>query len=187
MEDTTLLGGRLILTTGDITLMETDAIVNAANSTLMGGGGVDGAIHRAGGPSILRECKQLRSDRYPDGLPAGEAAVTRAGNLRAHYVIHTVGPVWHGGGTREASTLAACYRRSLEEAAGLKVHTVAFPAISTGVYGYPKENAARVAYNAVRDFLEAHELPETLYFVFFSPGDAAVFLEAVRESDSGLD
>lgn len=184
MEETRLLEGRLVVTTGDITRMETDAVVNAANSTLLGGGGVDGAIHRAGGPSILGECRQLRSSRYPDGLPTGEAAVTTAGNMPSHYVIHTVGPVWHGGNTGEAAKLAACYRRSLEEAARLKLRTVAFPAISTGVYGYPKENAARVAMSTVRDFLEKSELPQTVYFVFFAPADARTFLDAVGGSDS---
>jgi O-acetyl-ADP-ribose deacetylase (regulator of RNase III) len=183
MEETKLLEGRLIVTTGDITRMETDAIVNAANSTLMGGGGVDGAIHRAGGTAILAECKQLRSTRYPDGLPTGEAAVTTGGSLPAYYVIHTVGPVWQGGKTGEATKLAACYRRSLEETAKLKLRTVAFPAISAGVYGYPKENAARVAYNAVRDFIEQNELPKTVYFVFFSAGDAQIFLNSVRSSE----
>jgi O-acetyl-ADP-ribose deacetylase (regulator of RNase III) len=163
--------------------METDAIVNAANSSLLGGGGVDGAIHRAGGPSILAECKQLRTSRFPDGLPAGEAAVTGAGNLPAHYVIHTVGPVWHGGTTGESTKLASCYRRSLEEAAQLGARSVAFPAISTGVYHYPKENAARVAFNAVRDFLEENPLPETVYFLFFSAGDAAVFLDSVGDAE----
>jgi O-acetyl-ADP-ribose deacetylase (regulator of RNase III) len=179
MEDTRLLQGRLVITTGDITRLETDAVVNAANSSLMGGGGVDGAIHRAGGPAILRECKQLRDTLYPEGLPTGEAAVTGAGNLSAYYVIHTVGPVWRGGNVGEATRLASCYRRSLEEAAKLKLRTVAFPAISTGVYGYPKENAARVAFNAVRDFLEQNELPQSVYFVFFSPGDAEIFVESV--------
>jgi len=183
MKDTRLLDGRLIVTTGDITQMETDAVVNAANSTLTGGGGVDGAIHRAGGPSILQECKRLRASRYPDGLPAGEAAVTGGGNLPAHYVVHTVGPVWHGGTTGESTKLASCYRRSLEEAARLKLRSVAFPAISTGVYHYPKENAARIAYNTVRDFLEQNPLPETVYFVFLSAGDGVVFLDSVGSAE----
>ena len=187
MEETRLLEGRLIVTVGDITRMETDAIVNAANSSLLGGGGVDGAIHRAGGPSILAECRQLRAGRYRDGLPTGEAVPTGAGNLPSHYVIHTVGPVWHGGNTGEATKLASCYRRSLEEAARLGLQSVAFPAISTGVYGYPKENAARIAFNTVRDFLEAARLPRVVHFVFFAPPDARAFLEAVgaAESDPG--
>jgi O-acetyl-ADP-ribose deacetylase (regulator of RNase III) len=176
---TTLLCGRLIVTTGDITTMAVEAIVNAANSSLLGGGGVDGAIHRGGGPTILEECRAIRRDRYPQGLPAGEAVATGAGRLPCRYVIHTVGPVWHGGGRGEAATLASCYRRGLEEAARLELRTVAFPAISTGVYGYPKAEAARVAFGAVRDFLAAQQLPETVTFVFFSPGDARVFLDAV--------
>jgi O-acetyl-ADP-ribose deacetylase (regulator of RNase III) len=179
MTDTKLLDGRLIVTTGDITRMTTEAIVNAANSSLMGGGGVDGAIHRGGGPSILEECKGLRKTRYPDGLPTGDAVVTGAGNLPAKYVIHTVGPIW--GRSGEAEKLAGCYRRSLEEAAKLSLKEVAFPAISTGIYGYPKEEAARVAFAAVRDFLETSKLPETVYFVFFSPGDARLFLDTVSQ------
>ena len=119
MGETKLLNGRLIVTIGDITMMKTDGIVNAANSSLMGGGGVDGAIHRAGGAAILAECKQLRKTHYPDGLPTGDAVVTGAGNLSTRYVIHTVGPVWHGGSSGEADKLASCYRRSLEEAAKL--------------------------------------------------------------------
>jgi len=181
MDDTKLLDGRLIVTTGDITRMTTGAIVNAANSSLMGGGGVDGAIHRGGGPSILEECKQVRKSRYPDGLPTGDAVVTGAGNLPARYVIHTVGPVWHGGGSSEAEKLAGCYRRSLEEAARLSLKEVAFPAISTGIYGYPKQEAARVAFATVRDFLDTSKLPETVYFVFFSPGDARVFLDTLSQ------
>jgi O-acetyl-ADP-ribose deacetylase (regulator of RNase III) len=180
MDGTKLLNGRLIVTTGDITQMKTAAIVNAANSSLMGGGGVDGAIHRGGGPAILEECRQIRRTRYPDGLPTGDAVVTTAGNLPAAHVIHTVGPVWHGGNSGETDKLAACYRRSLEEAARLSLKDIAFPAISTGIYGYPKEKAAGVAYAAVRDFLSSSKLPETVYFVFYSPGDARVFLDTVE-------
>jgi O-acetyl-ADP-ribose deacetylase (regulator of RNase III) len=179
MTGTRLLEGRLIVTTGDITAMNTPAIVNAANSSLLGGGGVDGAIHRGGGPAILEECKQIRKTRYPDGLPTGEAVVTRGGRLPAAYVIHTVGPVWHGGTSSEAEKLGSCYRRSLEEAAALSLTEMAFPAISTGIYGYPKEKAARIAYEAVRDFLLSSEHPETVYFVFYSPEDARVFLDTV--------
>jgi len=179
MSETKLLDGRVVVTTGDITTMKTGAVVNAANSSLMGGGGVDGAIHRGGGAAILEECKQIRADRYPDGLPTGEAVVTTAGNLPAGYVIHTVGPVWHGGNSGEAEKLAACYRRSLEEAAGLSLKDIAFPAISTGIYGYPKQEAGKVAFEAVRDFLASSRLPETVYFVFYSPGDARIFLDTV--------
>jgi O-acetyl-ADP-ribose deacetylase (regulator of RNase III) len=183
MDQTLLLDGRLIVTTGDITALTVDAVVNAANSSLMGGGGVDGAIHRAGGLAILEECRAVRRDRYPQGLPTGEAVATGAGHLPCHYVIHTVGPVWHGGARGEAAKLGLCYRRSLEEAARLKLATVAFPAISTGVYGYPKENAARVAFNTVRDFLADNALPQTVTFVFFSEADARLFLDAVRERE----
>jgi O-acetyl-ADP-ribose deacetylase (regulator of RNase III) len=179
MNGTVLLDGRLVVTTGDITGMKTGAVVNAANSSLMGGGGVDGAIHRGGGAAILEECKQIRAGRYPDGLPTGEAVATTAGNLPAEHVIHTVGPVWHGGRSGEADKLASCYRRSLEEALKLSLKDIAFPSISTGIYGYPKEKAGRVAFAAVRDFLAASRLPETVYFVFYSPGDARIFLDTV--------
>ena len=179
MSQAKLLNGRLVVTTGDITKMKTGAVVNAANSSLMGGGGVDGAIHRSGGPAILEECKQIRADRYPDGLPAGDAVATTAGKLPAEYVIHTVGPVWHGGNSGEADKLASCYRRSLEEAVKLSLRDIAFPAISTGIYGYPKEKAGRIAFGAVRQFLAGSKLPETVYFVFYSPGDARIFLDTV--------
>lgn len=179
MSETELLDGRLVVTTGDITKMKTGAVVNAANSSLMGGGGVDGAIHRNGGPAILEECKQIRAGRYPDGLPAGDAVATTAGNLPAQHVIHTVGPVWHGGSSGEADKLAGCYRRSLEEAVKLSLKDIAFPAISTGIYGYPKEKAGQVAFTVVREFLSSSKLPETVYFVFYSPGDARIFLDTV--------
>ena len=176
---TNLLDGRIVVITGDITDMKVDAIVNAANSSLLGGGGVDGAIHRRGGPEILAECKQIRSNRYTEGLPTGDAAVTGAGKLPCRYVIHTVGPVWRDGNSGEAEKLSSCYTRSLEEARQRRFQTVAFPAISTGVYGYPKQEAARVAYSTVRDFLEQSQLPETVTFVFFSAGDADLFLNAI--------
>lgn len=179
MSQAKLLNGRLVVTTGDITKLKTGAVVNAANSSLMGGGGVDGAIHRSGGPAILEECKQIRAGRYPDGLPAGDAVATTAGKLPAEYVIHTVGPVWHGGNSGEADKLASCYRRSLEEAVKLSLRDIAFPAISTGIYGYPKEKAGRIAFGAVRQFLADSKLPETVYFVFYSPGDARIFLDTV--------
>jgi len=183
MEEKALLGGRLLVRSGDITRERAEAIVNAANSSLLGGGGVDGAIHRRGGPEILASCREIRRTRYPDGLPTGEAVATVAGRLPASCVIHTVGPVWRGGGAGEAELLARCYRRCLEEASGLKLRTVAFPAVSTGVYGYPKDRAARVSYEAVREYLRAHELPETVIFVFFSPEDAAVFLQSIPEEE----
>ena len=170
------LGGRLTVETGDITLQKVDAIVNAANASLMGGGGVDGAIHRSGGPAILRECEKLRRERYPDGLPSGEAAETTAGKLSARYVIHTVGPVWHGGGQREEELLASCYRASLALAARLGARSIAFPAISTGVYHFPREKAARIVWNTLRAFLAAHPEPHAVVLVFYSAEDAQVFL-----------
>jgi O-acetyl-ADP-ribose deacetylase (regulator of RNase III) len=142
---------RLRLLQGDITRQATDAIVNAANPSLMGGGGVDGAIHRAGGPAILAECKQIVSRQ--GRLPTGRAVITTGGNLRAKYVIHTVGPVWHGGGKGEAELLASAYRESLKVATEHKLASVAFPSISTGVYGYPVTQAARIAIHAVITFL----------------------------------
>jgi O-acetyl-ADP-ribose deacetylase (regulator of RNase III) len=139
---------KIELVLGDITTQAVDAIVNAANSSLMGGGGVDGAIHRRGGPSILAECKRIRSERYPDGLPAGMAVATTAGALPARWVIHTVGPVYSKSEDRSA-VLASCHAESLRVASELGAQTVAFPAISTGVYRYPVEEAARIAVSTV--------------------------------------
>jgi O-acetyl-ADP-ribose deacetylase (regulator of RNase III) len=135
----------LLVTQGDITREATDAIVNAANSSLMGGGGVDGAIHRAGGPAILEECKRIRQTQYPDGLPTGQAVATSGGRLPAKYVIHTVGPIWRGGSQGEANLLASAYRESIRVADELRLASLAFPAISTGVYGYPHDAAAEIA------------------------------------------
>ncbi|MEV6317610.1 O-acetyl-ADP-ribose deacetylase [Streptomyces sp. NPDC051776] len=140
----------ITLSMGDITDQTVDAVVNAANSSLLGGGGVDGAIHRGGGPEILQECRTLRASRYEDGLPAGQAAATTAGRLPARWVVHTVGPVWSDSEDR-SETLASCYRESLRVADELGARTVAFPAISTGVYRWPLEDAARIALSAVRD------------------------------------
>jgi O-acetyl-ADP-ribose deacetylase len=135
---------------GDITEQDVDAVVNAANSSLLGGGGVDGAIHRAGGPGILAECRELRSSRFPDGLPTGQAVATTAGRLAARWVIHTVGPVWSKNEDR-SELLASCYRESLRVARELGARTVAFPAVSTGVYGWPLEDGARTAVGVVRE------------------------------------
>jgi O-acetyl-ADP-ribose deacetylase (regulator of RNase III) len=170
------LGGRLTVQTGDITRRRVDVIVNAANSSLMGGGGVDGAIHRAGGPDILRACEILRRDRFPKGLPTGQAVQTTAGKLPARFVIHTVGPVWHGGGNGEEVMLASCYVRSLDLAASLGAHSIAFPAISTGVYGYPREDAAVTVWRTLRDYVGSHAEPRAIILVFYSAGDARVFL-----------
>ncbi len=139
---TTLLDGRVRVVVGDITKQDTEAIVNAANSSLLGGGGVDGAIHRAGGPEILEECREIRRTRFPEGLPTGEAVVTTGGKLRALYVIHTVGPIYGAQGGKEAELLANCYHNSLTLAVEKNLTSIAFPAISTGVYGYPMKEAA---------------------------------------------
>jgi O-acetyl-ADP-ribose deacetylase (regulator of RNase III) len=148
---------------GDITEQHVDAVVNAANSSLMGGGGVDGAIHRKGGPDILAECRELRDSQYPEGLPAGQAVATAAGRLPARWVIHTVGPVWSKSEDR-SQLLAACYRQSLRVARELGARTVAFPAISTGVYGWPLDDGARIAVATVREEGEGFE---ELRFVLF--------------------
>jgi O-acetyl-ADP-ribose deacetylase len=141
---------RITLVQGDITEQAVDAIVNAANSSLLGGGGVDGAIHRKGGPEILAECRELRTSRYPDGLPTGQAVATTAGNLPARWVIHTVGPVYSASDDRSA-LLASCYRESLRVAGELGAEVVAFPAVSAGIYGWPVADAARIAVSTVRE------------------------------------
>jgi O-acetyl-ADP-ribose deacetylase (regulator of RNase III) len=183
--------GRCIVSVGDITTLACDAIVNAANSSLLGGGGVDGAIHRAGGPEILAECRALRRGPLPDGLPAGQAVATTAGRLPAKRIIHTVGPIWRGGTPHEDETLASCYRESLALAAREGLESIAFPAISTGVYGFPRERAAKIAWRTVRDFLESAlkppcgpspstpgtSCPRTIWFVFFSDENARLFLK----------
>ncbi len=157
---------KLTVTRGDITAQTTDAIVNAANPSLMGGGGVDGAIHRAGGPAILEECKQIVSEQ--GRLPTGRAVITTGGNLRAGYVIHTVGPVWHGGGSNEAQLLASAYQESLKLAVKHGLTSVSFPSISTGAYGYPVDEAARVAVTAVASFIRQHatQLNEVVFVLF---------------------
>ena len=163
--------------TGDITEQQADAIVNAANSSLLGGGGVDGAIHRRGGPAILAECRQLRAQRYPDGLPAGQAVATTAGNLPARWVIHTVGPVYSRREDRSA-ILASCYARSLAVAEELGARTVAFPAVSAGIYGWPADDAARIALGTVS---AARSPLAEARFVLFSPDMHAVFARALAE------
>jgi O-acetyl-ADP-ribose deacetylase len=171
------LANRVRVLTGDITTQDVAAIVNAANSTLLGGGGVDGAIHRAGGPQILEECRQIRETTYPNGLPTGEAVITTGGNLPAQYVIHTVGPIYGRNPGREAELLAACYQNSLRLARQYAVSSIAFPSISTGAYGYPKPEAALVASQAIKDFLATDNEIREVRLVFFLPGDARVFLQ----------
>ena len=171
---------RIILKTGDITKENVCAIVNAANSSLMGGGGVDGAIHRAGGTQILEACRKIRQEQYPDGLPTGEAVGTPAGNLPAQYIIHTVGPIYHQCGDNCALLLASCYTNALKIAVELGCNNISFPAISTGIYGYPKEKAALIAYETVKDFLEGRDSIE-VSFVFHNNEDKEIFLKTIQE------
>ena len=160
---------RITVITGDITRQQVEAIVNAANSSLLGGGGVDGAIHRAAGPQLVQECRAL------GGCPTGEARITRGYNLPARYVIHTVGPVWRGGGYGEHELLAGCYRNSLALAVAHGVRTIAFPAISTGIFGYPLEAATRVAVDETRRFLESDETLDEVRFVCFNSAAYSVY------------
>lgn len=178
METYRVGSSKLVLEQGDITKVEADAIVNAANSSLMGGGGVDGAIHRAGGPAILDDCKRIVAQR--GRLPAGQAVITTGGRLPARHVIHTVGPRWRGGGHAEAETLASCYRESLELARRHGLRRVAFPSISTGAYGYPVAEAAAVALAAVREALASAPGIDEVRFVLFSETDYRAYREAAR-------
>ena len=169
------------LIVGDITEMSTDAIVNTANSTLLGGGGVDGAIHRRGGPKILEECKMIRQTIYPRGLPTGEAVITKAGNLKAKWVIHTVGPIWTGGKHGERELLRNAYVNSLKAAVEAGLKTISFPSISTGAYNFPTRDASKVALKAVREFLESEDNIEQVTFVLFSEQDLEVYLSSAAE------
>jgi O-acetyl-ADP-ribose deacetylase (regulator of RNase III) len=165
----------ITLAKGDITTQHVDAIVNAANSSLMGGGGVDGAIHRGGGPEILAECRALRAAKYGRGLPTGQAVATTAGRLPARWVIHTVGPVWSASEDRSAA-LASCYRESLRVADELGARTVAFPAVSTGVYGWPMDDGARIAVRTVR---ETDTSVDEVRFVLFDDAAYQAFTDAM--------
>jgi len=164
---------------GDITVQSTDAIVNAANSSLMGGGGVDGAIHRAGGPAILEECRRIVEKQ--GRLPAGQAVITTAARMKARHVIHTVGPVWRGGNDNEAETLASAYRESLKIADANKLESISFPSISTGAYGYPVEKAARTALGAVADFLAGETSIKEVVFVLHDAHSYEVYDVALRD------
>lgn len=160
---------------GDITKEEVEAIVNAANEGLRGGGGVDGAIHRAGGPAIMEECRRLKR------CPTGQAVITTGGRLPARYVIHTVGPIWRGGESGEPELLASCYRESLKLAQAKGLKSIAFPSISTGAYGYPKEAAARVALKTVAEFLTHHQIIARVRFVVFSQSDLEIYRQVLDE------
>ncbi|HEY0609959.1 MAG TPA: O-acetyl-ADP-ribose deacetylase [Chitinophaga sp.] len=170
---------RITVLQGDITKIAADAIVNAANTSLMGGGGVDGAIHRAGGPAILEDCRKIVARQ--GGCATGEAVITTAGRLSAKHVIHTVGPVWNGGHKKEAEKLAACYRNSLQLAADNQLSTVAFPNISTGIYRFPKDEAARIAVTTIRDFLAEQEGIREVMLVCFDDENLFYTKEALQQ------
>ena len=171
------LQSRISLSSGDITRLEVDAIVNAANASLLGGGGVDGAIHRAAGPELLAECRTI------GGCPTGEARLTRGYRLPAVHVIHTVGPVWRGGDAGEPEALANCYRSCLEIALSRRLQTIAFPAIATGIYGFPRHEAAKIAVMTVSSHLARHEFPETVIFVCFDAATRGAYRNALGRDD----
>jgi O-acetyl-ADP-ribose deacetylase len=174
------LDGRVVVVVGDITRQDVDAIVNAANSSLMGGGGVDGAIHRAGGPSILEACREIRRTVHPHGLPTGEAVITTGGNLPAQYVIHTVGPIYGRHAGRESELLAACYENSLRLAAEHSLTSIAFPAISTGVFAYPLAEAAGISSATIKSYVAMDDRIKEVRLVFFQERDARTFMDHQR-------
>lgn len=174
--DPVRLGDRLVVTVGDITHQDVDAIVNAANSKLMGGGGVDGAVHNAAGPELLEECREIRATQYPDGLPVGKSVMTSGGQLKARHVIHTVGPIYGKQNGEEAKLLAEAYRGAIRLAASHGLKSIAFPAISTGIYAYPKDEAAKIARATVETCLKEFPQIEEVRMVFFSEKDAQLFL-----------
>lgn len=173
------MDSRIEIVEGDITKLAVDAIVNAANESLLGGGGVDGAIHRAAGPQLLAECRLL------GGCPTGQAKTTQGYRLPARHVIHTVGPVWRGGGNGEDDLLASCYRTSLDMAHRHGCHSIAFPAISTGIYGFPIDRAARIAVATVRTFLAVHDLPEKVILCCFGQASADAHRHALAAAGQG--
>jgi O-acetyl-ADP-ribose deacetylase (regulator of RNase III) len=178
--EATFLDGRVAVVVGDITRLNVDAIVNAANATLLGGGGVDGAIHRAGGPAILAGCQEIRRTKYPQGLPTGEAVITSGGDLPARYVIHTVGPIYGRHDGQEARLLTACYQNSLALASQHGLTSIAFPAISTGAFGYPQPEAARVASEIIKSYVLTNDEITEVRLVFFQLPSAATFLKHQR-------
>ena len=178
MNTITINQTRLALVQGDITLQQVDTIVNAANSSLLGGGGVDGAIHRAGGPQILKECRAIRESEGE--CPPGQAVITTGGRLPARHVIHTVGPVWHGGTADEDRILADAYRNSLLLAIGHGLRTIAFPSISTGAYGFPIDRASCIAFSTVAEFVRTHQELAEVRFVVYSNNDADVYARLFR-------
>ncbi|NHV45282.1 MAG: O-acetyl-ADP-ribose deacetylase [Candidatus Verstraetearchaeota archaeon] len=181
MEEFQIKNSKIIILKGDITEMNTEAIVNSANPSLMGGGGVDGAIHRKGGPKILEECKKIREKEYPNGLPIGHAVITTGGNLKAKYVIHTVGPIWRGGKHEEAKLLYQAYYNSLKIAVSKGIKTIAFPSISTGAYGYPIEEASIIALKAIKEFLEKEDFIEKVFIVLYKDRDYEVYKEVAEK------
>jgi O-acetyl-ADP-ribose deacetylase (regulator of RNase III) len=182
-KEQTFLDGRVRVVVGDITKQDVEAIVNAANASLLGGGGVDGAIHRAGGPEILAECREIRRTRFPNGLPTGEAVITTGGKLPALYVIHTVGPIYGESHGQDAELLANCYHNSLTLAVEKNLTSIAFPAISTGVFGYPLAEAAEVSSRAIENFLSTDYQLKEVRLVFFQARDAEVFVANQKFSE----
>lgn len=177
MEYPTFLNNRVVVLVGDLTGEDVDVIVNAANWTLLGGGGVDGAIHSKGGKEIYEECKRIRETIYPDGLPTGKAVITTGGKLKAQFVIHTVGPIYGINMKDEAKQLADCYQNSLQLAVENRLKTIAFPSISTGAFGYPKHEAAPIVSEAIKNFLENNNQISEVRLVFFSEADAKKFIK----------
>jgi O-acetyl-ADP-ribose deacetylase (regulator of RNase III) len=172
------LNSRVLIKVGDITREKTDAIVNAANSTLLGGGGgVDGAIHACGGTRILEECRKIRRDKFPAGLPTGEAVITCGGNLEAKFVIHTVGPIYGRNQNKDKELLENCYQNCLSLAVENNLQTIAFSSISTGAYAYPKHEAAKISSRAIKDFLSQNKSIKQIRLVFFSEPDALKFIK----------
>lgn len=171
------LDGLVVVKVGDLTRENVDVIVNAANSTLLGGGGVDGAIHDAGGGRILEECREIRRAEFPQGLPTGEAVITSGGNLPARFVIHTVGPIYGRNQYQDAELLANCYKNSLALAVKNNLRTISFPSISTGAYGYPKHEAAPVVSRSIKEFLTQNNFIKKINLVFFKAADAGKFIK----------